>query len=53
MTHYIAILKPTDVGEWHMLFPDIPDCEVHGANLDQVKFAAANQLTQRIHMTGS
>lgn len=53
MTHYIAILKPTDVGEWHVLFPDIPDCDVHGAKLEQVKFAAAHELAQRIHMTGS
>ena len=52
MTHYIAILRATG-GEWHALFPDIPDCEVHGADLDQVTFAAANVLAQRIHMTGS
>ena len=51
MTHYIAILRATR-GEWHALFPDIPDCEAHGADLDQVKFAAANELTQRIHMNG-
>jgi hypothetical protein len=52
MTHYIAILRATE-GEWHALFPDIPDCEVRGASLDQVKFAAANELTQRIQTTGS
>jgi hypothetical protein len=52
MTHYIAILRAIG-NEWHVLFPDIPGCEVRGADLDQVKFAAANELTQRIHMNGS
>ena len=52
MTHYIAILRATR-GEWHALFSDIPDCEARGADLDQVKFAAVVELTQRIHMNGS
>jgi hypothetical protein len=53
MTHYIAILKPTDVGEWHVLFPDVPACEVCGASLERAKFAAANELARRIHMNGA
>jgi hypothetical protein len=47
-----AILRAIG-NEWHALLPDIPDCEVRGGDLDQVTLAAANELTQRIHMNGS
>ncbi|MEZ5832571.1 MAG: type II toxin-antitoxin system HicB family antitoxin [Dongiaceae bacterium] len=48
MRHYIAILVETDVGEWRVLFPDVPGCEAKGFNLDDARFAAQSALRQCI-----
>jgi len=53
MTHYIAIVMPTGLGQWHVLFPDVPDCEVRGASLENAKFTAAHELTRRIQANGA
>jgi predicted RNase H-like HicB family nuclease len=33
-----------DVGEWRVLFPDVPGCEAKGFSLDDAKYAAASAL---------
>ena len=52
MTHYIAILVPSDDG-WRALIPDMPDCEAHGSDPDSAKFAAFNSLRQRLRANGA
>jgi predicted RNase H-like HicB family nuclease len=34
MTHYLAIFVETDVGEWRVVFPDVPGCEASGFTLE-------------------
>jgi hypothetical protein len=53
MRHYIAIVMPTGLGEWHVLFPDVPECEARGASLENAKFIAARELTRRIQANGA
>ena len=53
MTHYIAIFLENDVGEWRVMFPDVPGCEAKGFTLDDAKFAAVGALVQFIRENGS
>jgi predicted RNase H-like HicB family nuclease len=46
MTHYIAIMAPSDVGEWRVWIPDVPECEFRGNSPDAAKVAAAIGLTR-------
>lgn len=48
MKHYIAIFTQNDMGEWRVVFPDIPGCEAKGFSLDDAKFAATTALAQYI-----
>ena len=51
MTHYIAIMAPSDAGGWRAWIPDVPECEPHGNNPDAAKAAAAIELTRvRAHL---
>lgn len=52
MKHYIAILLENDVGEWRVVFPDMPGCEAKSFTLDDATFAAASVLTQCIRENG-
>ena len=53
MTHYIAILIPSAVGEWRVLFPDLPGCEAKGATFDGARLAALDALPRRVQNDGS
>ena len=53
MNHYIAIFVETDLGEWRVVFPDVPGCEAKGFTLDDAKFAAVSVLVQSIRQCGS
>jgi hypothetical protein len=44
--HYVAILQPLDIGEWRILFPDVPECEAHGFTVRDAAFAAETALSQ-------
>jgi predicted RNase H-like HicB family nuclease len=48
MTHYVAIAVPTEVGEWRILFPDVPGCEARGYTVADAKYAALTKLRQRL-----
>lgn len=53
MKHYIAIFVENVVGEWRVVFPDMPGCEAKGFTLDDAKFAAVTALVQSIRENGS
>jgi predicted RNase H-like HicB family nuclease len=53
MKHYIGIFIETDMGEWRVVFPDVPGCEAKGFNLDDARFAAASALSQGLHENGT
>jgi predicted RNase H-like HicB family nuclease len=46
MSHYIALLIPSSVGEWHVVFPDVPECQAHGYTVDDATFAATTALSR-------
>lgn len=52
MKHYIAIFVENHIGEWRVVFPDLPGCEARGFSLDDARFAAASALAQRLHGSG-
>jgi predicted RNase H-like HicB family nuclease len=53
MKHYIAIFFENELGEWRVVFPDVPGFEAKRVTLDDAKFAAASALAQCIHENGS
>lgn len=53
MTHYIAIFIEDHVGEWRVVFPDVPGCEAKGFSLDDAQVAAASTLSQRLRENGT
>jgi hypothetical protein len=52
MTHYIAILIPSAIGEWRVVFPDLPGCEAKGSSFDDAKFAAMDALLSSMRKSG-
>lgn len=46
MTHYIAIMAPSDASGWRVWIPDVPECEAHGNSPDAAKVAAVIELTR-------
>jgi hypothetical protein len=52
MTHYIAVLIPSDNGEWRALMPDLPECVGYASDPAAAKLAAANELERRIRGNG-
>ena len=44
MIHHIASLIPSAIGEWRVLFPDVPGCEARGSTFDDAKVAAEMTL---------
>lgn len=52
MTHYIAILIPSDDGEWRVLLPDVPEYVGHASDPEAARLAAASELERRIHGNG-
>jgi predicted RNase H-like HicB family nuclease len=53
MTHYIAIFIPSDIGEWRVVFPDLPGCEARGFSLNDAGYAAATALRKGMRAAGS
>jgi predicted RNase H-like HicB family nuclease len=53
MAHYIAIIVPSDNGDWRVLFPDIAGCEAQGFNLDEARMAAVHALDERLKENGA
>ena len=53
MAHYIAIFIENDVGEWRVVFPDLPECEAHGFSLEDSLFGAATALGRCIQDSGA
>jgi len=44
--HYVAVLQPSIVGEWRVLFPDAPDCEAHGFTAQDATLVAVTALAR-------
>lgn len=44
--HYIALLVPSSVGEWRVVFPDVPECQAHGYTVDDATVAATTALSR-------
>lgn len=48
----IALLIPSSVGEWRVLFPDVPECRAHGYTVDDATFAATTALSRCLAENG-
>ena len=46
MSHYIAIFVEDHIGEWRVVFPDVPGCEARGFTLHDAQYAAASTLAR-------
>jgi hypothetical protein len=53
MKHYVAFFVPSHVGEWRVLFPDLPDCEAYGFTLQDAGYAAASALARCAEQKGA
>jgi predicted RNase H-like HicB family nuclease len=53
MPHYIAIFVEDYVGEWRVVFPDVPGCEAKGFSLDDAQYAAASALSKCLRENGT
>jgi predicted RNase H-like HicB family nuclease len=50
--HYIALLMPSSVGEWRVVFPDVPECHAHGHTVDDATSAATTALSRCLAENG-
>jgi predicted RNase H-like HicB family nuclease len=50
--HYIALLMPSSVGEFRVVFPDVPECQAHGYTIDDATFAATTALSRCLTENG-
>jgi hypothetical protein len=46
VAHYVALLLPTEIGEWRVLFPDVAECETRGFTAQDATYAAATALAR-------
>jgi predicted RNase H-like HicB family nuclease len=46
MSHYVALLLRSPVGEWNVVFPDVPECRAHGYTVDDATYAAMTALSR-------
>ena len=53
MAHYIALLIPSSVGEWRVVFPDVPECQARGYTVDDATFAATTALSRCLGENGA
>ena len=53
MSHYIAIFIEDHIGEWRVVFPDVPGCEAKGFSLHDAQFAAASTLSNCLRDNGT
>jgi hypothetical protein len=40
INYYVAIITQSQMGEWDVRFPDLPECAAHGSSLEDAKNAA-------------
>ena len=52
VAHYIALLLPTEIGEWRVLFPDVTECEARGFTVQDATYAAATALARCASLKG-
>lgn len=53
MKYYAAIFLESSLGDWRVLFPDLPDCEAVGYTLEDAEYAAATALAQCASQKGA
>ena len=53
MSHYIAIFIEDHIGEWRVVFPDVPGCEAKGFSLEDAQLAAASALSHSLRANGT
>ena len=53
LMHYIALLIPSSIGEWRVVFPDLPECQAHGHSVDDAAFAATTALSRCLAENGA
>jgi predicted RNase H-like HicB family nuclease len=46
IAHYVALLMPTEIGEWRVLFPDVSECEARGFTVQDATYAATTALAR-------
>ena len=51
--HYLAIFVEDQLGEWRVVFPDVPGCEARGFTLDDAQYAAASTLSRCLQENGT
>lgn len=52
IAHYVALLLPTEIGEWRVLFPDLTECEAHAFTVHDATYAAATALARCAKVKG-
>jgi predicted RNase H-like HicB family nuclease len=53
MVFYPVVFIQTSLGEWHGLFPDVPECTTRGYDLVDVNMAAKAALSRCARAKGS
>ena len=53
MSYYIAIFIEDHIGEWRVVFPDVPGCETKGFSLEDAQFSAASALSKCLRENGT
>jgi predicted RNase H-like HicB family nuclease len=52
MAYCVAIFVESEVGEWRVIFPDLPGCEARGFTLDDATIAASTALSNYARQNG-
>src|ERR1044072_9157697 len=52
IAHYIALLLPTEVGGWRVLFPDLSECEARAFTVQDATYAATTALARCARIKG-
>jgi hypothetical protein len=50
--HYVALLLPTKIGEWRVLFPDLRECEARAFTMQDATYAATTALARCARIKG-
>jgi predicted RNase H-like HicB family nuclease len=53
MKYYAAVFLESHLGDWRVLFPDLPDCEASGYTLEDAAYAAATALARCASRNGA
>ena len=52
MSYCVAVFVQSEVGEWRVLFPDLPGIEAHGFTIDDATIAASTALSSYAQQNG-